>query len=178
MKWCQLREAEVYPPLLGNPSIPSLTSSFLLPLLPRCPALSSQYPSPINPPFSSLTLLLRLLKTGVSGIAKTLIFDHLYHHHHHLPLPSICVMAQGLPTCCPDCDCWKSAMLEALRDQWTYNRTVNIHSWACCVSVNTHVYREHTHALCRQRPTVTPWACCRISAPPFPGVWMEESNSG
>lgn len=126
MKRCRLREAEVYLPLLGNPSISLLTSSFLLPLLPCCPVLSSQHPSPINPPFSSLTLLLQLLKTSVSGIAETLIFDHFYHHHP--PLPSICVVAQGLRACCPHRDCWRSATLEALRDQWTCYYTVNIHA--------------------------------------------------
>lgn len=86
-KWCQLREAEVYLPLFTiHPILPSLhPSSFLLPLLPCCPALSSQNPSPINPSFSSLALLLRLLKTGISGIAKTLIFDHPYHHHPPSP---------------------------------------------------------------------------------------------
>lgn len=83
LKEVVLRVTEVYLPLLGNPSIPHLTSSFLLPLFPCCPALCSQHPSPINLPFSSLTFFLRLLKTGVSGIAKTLIFDH---PNHHLPL--------------------------------------------------------------------------------------------
>lgn len=76
-KWCQWSEAEVYLPLFTiHPVFFPLTSSFLLPLLPRCPALSSQNPSPINPSLSSLALLLRLVKTGITGIAKTLIFDH------------------------------------------------------------------------------------------------------
>lgn len=65
------------PPTLLNPSNSSLTSSFLLPLLPCCPALSSQNPSPINPSFSSPVLPFWLLKRGISGIARTLIFDHL-----------------------------------------------------------------------------------------------------
>lgn len=53
-------------------------------------------------------------------------------------------MAQGLPACCPYRDCWRSATLEALRDQWTCHCTVNIHSWACCLFVNTHVFIRYT----------------------------------
>lgn len=72
---------------MRHPSIPALTSFFLLPLLPCCPALSSQHSSPINPPFSLLILPLRHLKTGVLGIAKTLIFDQLNQHHHSASSP-------------------------------------------------------------------------------------------
>lgn len=131
-----------------------LTSSFLLPLLPRYPALSSQNPSPINPSFSSLALLLRLVKTGITGIAKTLIFDHPHDHRRARPSPSICVMAQGLPACCPHRDCWRSATLEALRDQWTRYCIVDIQSWAQHLFVNTHAsvwYGRRDHWSCPQR---------------------------
>lgn len=36
-----------------------------------------------------------------------------------LPSPSICVMAQGLPSPCPHGHCCRPATLETLRDQWT-----------------------------------------------------------
>lgn len=72
--------------------------------------------------------------TGVSKIDKTLIFfffftffDHIIHLSP-LPLTTICVTAQELPACCPHCDCGRSAMLKALRDQWTHYYTVNTHS--------------------------------------------------
>lgn len=177
-KWCQWSEAEVYLPLFAIHPVFffPLTSSFLLPLLPRCPALSSQNPSPINPSFSSLALLLRLVKTGITGIAKALIFDHPHDHRRARPSPSICVMAQGLPACCPHRDCWRSATLEALRDQWTRYCIVNIQSWAQHLFVNTHAsvwYGNRDHWSCPKRVvTFTP------PPPPFPGVWMEESYSG
>lgn len=75
-KWCQLREAEV-PPTLHDPSNSSLTSSFLLPLFPLAP-LSVPRTLHLLTPLSPQSLSLSpLLNRGISGIAKTLIFDHL-----------------------------------------------------------------------------------------------------
>lgn len=74
-KWCQLREAEV-PPTLHDPSNSSLTSSFLLPLFPLAP-LSVPRTLHLLTPLSPQSLSLSpLLNRGISGIAKTLIFDH------------------------------------------------------------------------------------------------------
>lgn len=53
-------------------------------------------------------------------------------------------MAQGVSACCPHCDWGRSAMLEALGDQWTSHCTVNTHSWACYQSVNTYLLMQYT----------------------------------
>lgn len=117
---------------------PSLASLYLL----SSYLVSSLHPSPINPPFSSLPLLIQLIKTGISGIS-TLIFGRL--HPHCLPLPGMCVTAQGLPSCCPHRHQCRSAMLEALRDRLACCCTVNIHSWVCYLSVNMHSYATYLH---------------------------------
>lgn len=105
----------------SSPHPSSSHSSF-----PGCP--SSQHPSPINPPFSSLVLLLlRLVKTAVSGIARALIFEPAPPPPTSSP-PGICVTAQGLRARCPHRGGWRPATLEALRDQWTRSPAVNIHS--------------------------------------------------
>lgn len=141
------------PPTLLNPSNSSFTSPFLLPLLPCCPALSSQNPSPINPSFSSLVLPFWRLKRGISGIARTLIFDHLYH-----PLFLSLVSVSWLRGFLPYRHCWRLATLEAFRDQWTCYCTANIHSCSLSRCKNTHVFVLHT--VWTQAHLLTETNCC------------------
>lgn len=145
---------ERLPPTRHNPSISSLTSSFLLPLLPCCPAFSSQNPSPINLPFSTLARLLWLLKTSVSGIAKTLIFDHLHLHH---PLYPVSVSwLRGFPHIAP---LWLLEIGHAwspqsFMDMLLYSLLrllfiTRVHSYDAQVRMQTETF-EHS------------WACCHI----------------
>lgn len=139
-KWCQLREAEV-PPTLHNPSDPSLASSFLLPLFPLAP-LSVPRTLHLLTPLSPQSLSLSSFKERHLRNSKNIDFWPSRPPHPHLP--SICVMAQGRLACCPYCDCWRSATLENPRDERTCSCTVNIRSWACCLSVNTDVFVRYT----------------------------------
>lgn len=167
---------------MGNPSFSSLTPSFVLSLQPYCSALSSQHPSPINPPFSLLTLLIWLVKTGVSGMSKTLIF--------WLSTPP--------PPSSPRYVCHGSGAAFMLPLSWLLEVS---HAWSPQGSIGMLLYCKYSllsllsicqHActctvhICTQAQmhfanrgqTVIPWACHHICPPPFLGVWMEECSSG